>query len=98
MNPALRILLLAILATSSFACPAEPLGRLFLTPEQRTAKPAHSAQPKPTAPAINGIIRSQNGSGTIWINGRAQRLTGAETAPQETTAALSKNSIPEAAQ
>lgn len=94
MRPALRILLLAVLTLSVLPCPAEPLGRLFLTPEQRTAKPAPSVQPKPTAPTINGIIRSQNGSGTIWINGRAQKLIAAETVPQETAALLSENASP----
>lgn len=98
MRPALRILLLAVLAPSVSPCRSEPLGRLFLTPEQRTAKPAPSVQAKPTAPTINGIIRSQSGSGTIWINGRAQKLIAAESAPQETTPALSENNLPETAQ
>ncbi len=94
MRPALRILLLAVLVPGVFPCRAEPLGRLFLTPEQRTAKPAPSVQAKPTAPTINGIIRSQSGSGTIWINGRAQKLIAAETAPQETAASLSESASP----
>lgn len=98
MNPEPRILLFVILSTSGFHCHAEPLGRLFLTPEQRTEKPIVAARPTPAKPTINGIIRSQSGSGTIWINGRAQKLIAAETTPQETGTALSKNAAPEAAQ
>lgn len=75
MRTAPYILLLAWLAASQPAY-AEPLGRLFLTPEERHPHPAIADAASQAAPTINGIIRNSRGSGMIWINGQAQVLTG----------------------
>lgn len=79
MSRVAYILLLAALAIPP--CNAEPLGRLFLTAEQRkpgAKKPEVAAK---ATPAINGIIRSSRGGGTIWIDGQAQPLNTGDTQP-----------------
>lgn len=60
---------------------AEPLGRLFLTPEQRAAlerqrhqKTAPKPQPVEPEPetgslSLNGIVTRSDGKATIWVNG-----------------------------
>jgi hypothetical protein len=60
---------------------AEPLGRLFFTPEQRNALDAGKelARPKQTGPdvrgprslKVNGIVTRSDGESTVWVNGRA---------------------------
>jgi len=57
-------------------CNAEPLGRLFLTPEQRKPNAKTPEVAGKATPVIGGIIRNSRGGGTIWIDGQAQPLTG----------------------
>lgn len=74
MRPA-HILLLTLLAASPPGH-TDPLGRLFLTPEERHPPSAGTNVAAKSTPesTINGFIRSSRGDGTIWINGRAQAL------------------------
>jgi hypothetical protein len=58
---------------------AEPLGRLFFTPEQRQQLDYQRTHNTPienetiaTTVTLNGILQKQNGTRTVWINGRAQ--------------------------
>lgn len=62
---------------------AEPLGRLFLTPERReildrqralNTLESQAAAPEPTI-EINGQVRRSSGKRTTWINGQAQHDT-----------------------
>jgi hypothetical protein len=74
--------LIAVLAVSG-AAPAEPLGRLFFTPAQRSALDAGKrlstspAASKPAAPrgpgsiTLSGVVRRSDGEYTVWVNGRA---------------------------
>ena len=53
---------------------AEPLGRLFLTPQQRAVLDQQRRQEPGAGPGpsltITGEVRSASGGGTRWINGR----------------------------
>lgn len=57
---------------------AEPLGRLFFTPEQRMQfENAHTSsiaakQGSPSALIINGIVQKRGGPRTVWVNGKAR--------------------------
>lgn len=76
------------LLTATFAAPiagaAEPLGRLFFTPAQRSALDAGkrlATSPPPaakrTAPrgpesaTLSGVVTRSDGEYTVWVNGRA---------------------------
>lgn len=79
--PALLLLIFAQLAPA-----AEPLGRLFYTPEQRTQLDALRTQrvvatqvrdePVPENVTYNGIVRRSDGKTTVWVNNEA--MTEAE--------------------
>lgn len=76
------LLLLAWLGFAAAPVPAaEPLGRLFLTPEQRAAldarrkaripdKPVAAAVESPTT-RVDGLVRRSDGKSTLWLNGEA---------------------------
>ncbi len=69
----------ALLAPSLHA--AEPLGRLFFTPAQRSTLDAGKQldRPKTAGPAVrgprsltvNGIVTRSDGESTVWVNGGA---------------------------
>lgn len=68
-------LLIAIL----FAAPgrAEPLGRLFLSPDERAMlnRQRHDGRDASAAAgrvALNGLVRRSSGKTTVWINQRPQ--------------------------
>lgn len=76
-----RVMALALLGASTAPVPAaEPLGRLFFTPDRRLAleqgrnSPAVSTTPTETGTnmSLDGIVRRSHGPATVWINGRAQ--------------------------
>lgn len=67
---------------------AEPLGRLFFTPEQRAAldarrkarvpdKPAAAAVESPTL-RLDGYVKRSGGRSTVWVNGESQGESGGE--------------------
>lgn len=71
----MRALMLFLLCAAT--AHAEPLGRLFYTPEERAridqgTGHAPQAEARPAPPVINGIVRRSNGEGTVWIDGEAQ--------------------------
>jgi hypothetical protein len=73
-----------MLLAAAVASAAEPLGRLFYTPVQRTqldtlrsqknvAPPVQEAKDPPAAPEVltyGGIVRRSDGRRTVWINNR----------------------------
>ena len=75
-----RALLAVLLAAFAPAAPAQELGRLFFTPEQRAAldarrkarlpdRPAQAA-PSPTT-RIDGHVKRSGGKSTVWVDGEA---------------------------
>lgn len=79
--PALLLLIFAQLAPA-----AEPLGRLFYTPEQRAQLDALRTQrvvasqvrdePIPETVNYYGIVRRSDGKTTVWVNGEALSESG----------------------
>jgi hypothetical protein len=69
----------AALATLAPAQAAEPLGRLFFTPERRAAlerQRQYNIQETRTVQGatmrLDGIVRRSSGHTTVWVNGQAQ--------------------------
>lgn len=76
----LSLTVFALLATHAAGLPAaEPLGRLFFTPAQRTTLDAGKQLdlPKKAGPTVrgprsvtlNGIVTRSDGESTVWVNG-----------------------------
>ncbi|MDD5174885.1 MAG: hypothetical protein PHQ05_00495 [Sterolibacterium sp.] len=72
---------LALLLISPLA-QAEPLGRLFFTPERRAVLERQrllNIEEKTqetieiASVHVNGVVRRSNGKATVWVNGRPQR-------------------------
>ncbi|HXR59479.1 MAG TPA: hypothetical protein VN747_09190 [Burkholderiales bacterium] len=74
------LLLAALLLPGS--APAQELGRLFFTPEQRAAldarrkarvpdKPAAVPQAEQPTTRVDGAVRRSGGRSTVWVNGEA---------------------------
>ena len=92
MNPAILLLALALAAPLA---EAQELGRLFLTPEQRSALDARRKARVPDKPAaavvaspvtrIDGYVKRSGGRSTVFINGDAVSETSPE-APRIDTA------------
>ena len=67
---------------------AEPLGRLFFTPEQRAALDARRKARVPDKPAaatvasptlrLDGYVKRSGGRSTVWVNGESQGESGTE--------------------
>lgn len=83
-------LVLSLLLCAPIPAPAEALGRLFFTPQQRAAinqlRPMQAAllpdTSPPTAPiTVNGEIHHSNGKVTRWINGERQPPQSRGNAP-----------------
>lgn len=81
-------LVLIALSLAAPAADAQELGRLFLTPEQRTALDARRKARVPDKPdavaavatvrRIDGYVQRGGGKSTVWVNGEAVP----ESAPQ----------------
>jgi hypothetical protein len=81
MKRALAFALLLIGALDAAAQGAEPLGRLFFTPEQRAALDARRKARMPDKPAaavvaspvtrIDGYVKRSQGPATVWMNGES---------------------------
>lgn len=76
------VLAIAALLMVQLAHAAEPLGRIFYTPEERERLDALRTQravaiqvkedePVPEIVKFNGIVRRADGKATVWINGEA---------------------------
>lgn len=79
MNRSLLLALAAALATQSTLVAAEPLGRLFFTPERRAAmerqRQLNIEQTRTlqgSTMRLDGIVRRSSGRSTVWINGQAE--------------------------
>lgn len=98
MRPtALAAILAGLLcAAAAGGAAAQELGRLFFTPEQRTAldarrkarvpdKPAATPQVESPVTRVNGIVQRAGGKSTVWVNGEAipeSPQAGAQGAPR----------------
>jgi hypothetical protein len=81
MNRAAALVLGAALAASAAPCAAQELGRLFFTPEQRSALDARRKArlpDRPTAAAVasptmrlDGYVKRSSGRSTVWVNSEA---------------------------
>ena len=70
--------LLVLLALLSAGAAAEPLGRLFFTPEQRvSADGLRAAASVGTTQRLDGLLTRSSGKATLWINGQAQHGSAA---------------------
>lgn len=78
--PVLLVLLLSAVDVSA----AQPIGRLFFTPAERTMldearrrpepvvqEPPKEVEPPPEIVTVTGVVRRSDGSTTVWINDRA---------------------------
>ncbi|HEX7053030.1 MAG TPA: hypothetical protein VF211_03735 [Burkholderiales bacterium] len=85
----IRLLALTLaLACAAPAGAAEPLGRLFFTPEQRAALDARRKARVPDKPAavviaspvtrIDGYVKRSQGPSTVWMNGESLTAGGAD--------------------
>lgn len=71
------ITLASLLGTSFPAASEPPLGRLFMTPEQRAAIDRqrqqagvdHGPASQPGNLTVNGLVKRSNGKTTTWVNG-----------------------------
>ncbi len=76
-NRRLAVALAAALgAAIAAAAEAQPLGRLFLTPQERqeldrkrAVNGVATATPQEAAVTVNGVVRRSSGKTTTWING-----------------------------
>jgi hypothetical protein len=76
-----RLLLLALLAAPLAPAHAQELGRLFFTPDQRSALDARRkarVPDKPSAPVVvspttrlDGYVQRSGGQSTVWVNGES---------------------------
>jgi len=83
VNGARALLLFGVLALLPPAVQAQSLGRLFLTPAQRTALDVRRASRVPDRPAavvvesptarVDGQVVRSDGRSTVWVNGVAVR-------------------------
>ncbi len=80
MKAAALIAGLLCLANAAMAAPAEPLGRLFLTPERRAAlERQRQLNIRETQQVIegatltvSGVVQRSSGKSTAWVNGAPQ--------------------------
>ena len=92
MKPAAAFFALALLAP---AAEAQELGRLFFTPDQRSALDARRKARVPDKPAANvvaapvtrvdGYVKRSGGPATVWINGEALTESAPEAPRIDTT-------------
>jgi len=78
MSTNIKIFLLAFGSIAATFCRAEPMGRLFFTPEQRAQLEYAHLHDNDTgnnarALTVNGIVQKHGGKRTAWINGVPQQ-------------------------
>ena len=81
IRPVARCIALAAALAAAAPAFAEPLGRLFFTPERRAALERQrqlNIQETRTVQGgslrLDGIVRSSSGHSTVWVNGQAQHV------------------------
>jgi len=86
MSRALALFAIMLFFSSIEACSAQQLGRLFFTPEQRTALDARrkarvpdksAAAASPTT-RLDGYVKRSSGPSTVWVNGESLLETSPE--------------------
>ena len=90
----MRALLIVLMLTAS-AAQAQELGRLFFTPDQRSALDARRKARVPDKPAaavvaspstrVDGYVQRSGGPATVWINGEALTESAPEAPRIDTT-------------
>jgi len=94
MSAGTRIFLFVFGSIAATFCRAEPLGRLFFTPEQRAQleySHLHDNDSGNSARAltVNGIVQKHGGKRTAWINGVPQQAGNSdERAPDSLQVAV----------
>jgi hypothetical protein len=94
MNRIIRNLVFVSGSIYATLCSAEPLGRLFFTPEQRAQLDYSKLQGSDTgnsgrALTVNGIVQKHGGKRTAWINGVPQEAGNSdERAPDSLPVAV----------
>ena len=89
-----KIALTTLLLTVAIVTNAEPLGRLFFTPEQRAQMEYSKLQSNDSgsssrALTVNGIVQKHGGKRTAWINGVPQQAGNSdERAPDSLPVAV----------
>jgi hypothetical protein len=100
-----RALLLLVLIASIPAAPAQELGRLFYTEEQRAALDARRkarVPDRPVAPAaarspttrVDGYVRRSGGPSTVWVNGESLGVEGSDAPRIESGRREGRVSVP----
>ena len=93
----IRIIKILLFVSGSIAAAlsgAEPLGRLFFTPEQRAQLEHSKLQGNDSgssgrALTVNGIVQKHGGKRTVWINGVPQQAGNSdEHAPESLPVAV----------
>jgi hypothetical protein len=85
---AIALLIGAALGAMAVPCTAQELGRLFFTPEQRSALDARRKARLPDRPAaavvasptmrLDGYVKRSGGKSTVWVNREALDEGGAD--------------------
>lgn len=94
MSTNIKIFLIVIGTIAATFCRAEPLGRLFFTPEQRAQMEHSKLQSNDSgnsarALTVNGIVQKHGGKRTAWINGVPQQAGNSdERAPDSLPVAV----------
>jgi hypothetical protein len=91
----IKILLFVSGSVAATLSGAEPLGRLFFTPEQRAQLEHSKLQSNDSgsssgrALTVNGIVQKHGGKRTVWINGVPQQAGNSdERAPESLPVAV----------
>jgi hypothetical protein len=69
------VLLVVLGGLAAAAWAADPLGRLFFTPDEREqlerqrARPPVEARPAPSGVTVNGLVQRSDGKAVVWVNG-----------------------------
>jgi hypothetical protein len=80
-----RVLFFLVFAAAAAPAPAQDLGRLFFTEEQRAALDARRRARTPDKPAaaaaspttrVDGYVRRSGGPSTVWVNGESLGVEG----------------------
>jgi hypothetical protein len=94
MNMTIKIFIFVAGSVAATFCRAEPLGRLFFTPEQRAQLDYSKSQGNDSgsstrALTVNGIVQKHGGKRTAWINGVPQQAGNSdERAPDSLPVAV----------
>lgn len=96
MKPVARLFLLAVAYLACGEAAAEPLGRLFFTPERRAVLERQrqmNVQKVQTLEgsvmSLDGIVTRSSGKSTIWVNQRPQHENASRTGVTATVATKS---------